>query len=63
MTKSNLKDEKAKLNHDYKANIRFLENLLEEIKLATTIEEINDPHILAKLTDCIDFFKDKVKIS
>ena len=63
MNKSSSQDVKAKLQHDYKANIRFLENLLEEIKLASTIEEIKDPHILAKLTDCIDFFKDKVKLN
>ncbi|MGY3804758.1 hypothetical protein ACWNT8_11880 [Pigmentibacter ruber] len=62
MNFSNSQIEKSKLQHDYKANIRFLENLLEEIKLANRIEDIKDPHILVKLTDCIEFFKDKVKL-
>ncbi|WP_397600727.1 hypothetical protein [Silvanigrella sp.] len=49
--------ENQKKHHDILAALRFLENLKTEIYIATNIEEINDPVILNKFNEVIQFLK------
>ncbi len=57
MAKDKTLTKQAKFQHDLLANIRFLENLHAEILICKDISELKDPNILAKLSQCIVFFK------
>lgn len=59
--KNKMSTKQAKIQHDLLANIRFLENLYEEILICNDINELRDPNILAKLRYCIIFFKENFK--
>ena len=49
--------ENQKKQHDILAALRFLENLKTDISIAKNIEDINDPAILNKLNEVIQFFE------
>ncbi len=59
--KNKMTTKQAKIQHDLLANIRFLENLYEEILICNDINELRDPNILAKLRHCTIFFKENFK--
>ncbi|WP_186644888.1 hypothetical protein [Fluviispira vulneris] len=47
--------------HDIHASLRFLEHLYNEIKIAESIEDINDPCILNKFKSTLSFLKKEFK--
>ncbi|BBH53373.1 hypothetical protein [Fluviispira sanaruensis] len=47
--------------HDIHASLRFLEHLYNEIKIAESIEDINDPCILNKFKSTLSFLKKELK--
>ncbi|APJ03918.1 hypothetical protein [Silvanigrella aquatica] len=46
--------------HDLHAAIRFLDNLYNEINIAKSLEEIQDPLILKKLHEVIHTLKNEI---
>lgn len=47
----------SKTTHDVNAAISFLKNLHEEILIGTNIEELQNPQILKKFEETIEFLQ------
>ena len=56
----------SKHRHDMLAALRFLQNLYEEILVASSLEEIKDPSILQKFSESITilngFCKEQIEL-
>lgn len=47
----------CQMNHDIKESIRFLENLYNEILIADNIKKLQDPNVLKKFRQTIEFLQ------